>query len=92
MKQFFYKKLYTNNSHKTLDEKTIKEKVFNKIQSEDVKDKLYKDEIYGFNKLPGYYRWVVLINNSSLYNNVLWIKDKFDLSNEEIESILGKEN
>ena len=88
----FYKKLYAINSHKTLDKKTIKEKVFNKIQRENVKDKLYKDEIYGFNKLSGYYRWVVLINNSSLYNNVLWIKDKFDLSNEDIESILGKEN
>ncbi len=51
--EVFYKKLYAINSHKTLDEKTIKEKVFNKIQSEDVKDKLYKDEIYGFNKLSG---------------------------------------
>ena len=29
----FYKKLYAINSHKTLDKKTIKEKVFNKIQS-----------------------------------------------------------
>ena len=46
MKKFFYKKLYSINSHKTLDEKTIKEKVFNKIQSEDVKNKLYKDKIY----------------------------------------------
>ena len=89
--EVFNKKLYAINSHKTLDEKTLKE-IFKKIKSEDVKDKLYKDEIYGFNKLSGYYRWVILINNSSLYNNVLWIKDTFDLSNEEIESILGKEN
>ena len=35
--EVFYKKLYAINSHKTLDKKTIKEKFFNKIQSEVLK-------------------------------------------------------
>ena len=90
--EVFNKKLFTFNSHKNLNESILKEKVFNKIKSEEIKNKLYSDEKYGFKKISGYYKWVILINNSSLYNNILWIKDEFDLSDEEIESILGSEN
>jgi hypothetical protein len=88
----FNKKLYAFSSIESLDEKTLKDKVLNKITSKEVKDKLITNEKYGFKQLSGYYKWVVLINNSSLYNNVLWIKDEFHLSDEEIESILGKGN
>ena len=88
----FNKKLYAFSSKESLDEKTLKEEVLNKIKSEEVQDKLITNEKYGFKQLSGYYKWVVLINNSSLYNNVLWIKDEFHLSDEEIESILGKGN
>ena len=88
----FNKKLYAFSSKESLNNETLKEKVLNKIKSDEVKDKLITNEKYGFKQLSGYYKWVVLINNSSLYNNVLWIKDEFHLSDEEIESILGKGN
>ena len=88
----FNKKLYAFSSKESLDDKTLEKKVLNKIKSKEVKDKLITNEKYGFKQLSGYYKWVVLINNSSLYNNVLWIKDEFHLSDEEIESILGKGN
>ncbi len=88
----FNKKLYAFSSKESLDDQTLEKKVLNKIKSKEVKDKLITNEKYGFKQLSGYYKWVVLINNSSLYNNVLWIKDEFHLSDEEIESILGKGN
>ena len=68
--EVFNKKLFTFNSHKNLNESILKEKVFKKIKSEEIKNKLYSDEKYGFKKISGYYKWVILINNSSLYNNV----------------------
>ena len=90
----FNKKLYCVNSHQKLisDEKKFFDNVFNKIESEETKNKLFSHEKYGFKYLTGFYQWINLLNKENIIDNIIWIKEEFALNDNEINSLLNKES
>ena len=88
-----YSYCYFNSSLN--NETEVRETILKGIDSEKA-DKIFSsEEIYekfSFKKLSGFYNWVKILNIPEKISNSKWLYDLFNLTENDINSILGKDS
>ena len=77
------------------NETLVRENILNKIETEKADRILSDEEIYknySFKNLYGFYNWIKILNIPEIIDKSTWLYDLFNLTENEINSILGKDN
>lgn len=89
----FEKKLYLIQEQNTLtNEEELKKTILSKITDTNKQKRLIEDKNYGFATLSAVNRWINIAGNEEEIQKGKWLQEKFGLTNEEYESIVGKES
>lgn len=91
----FIRELFTYKLFNELDEATIKEKILNNIPQDKVEKILntedkYKE--YSFKNIAGFFKWIRIMGIKEKIDNSNWLVDLFDLTEDDIYSILQNQN
>lgn len=91
----FIRELFTYKLFNELDETTIKEKILNNLPQDKVEKILstedkYKE--YSFKNIAGFFKWIKIMGIKEKIDNSNWLVDLFDLTEDEISSILQDQN
>ena len=92
IRQIFTYDLYSNlivddeRVISTLLKNVEREKALKIISNEE------KYEQYSFKKITGFYKWVKILGLPEKIEKALWLKNLFNLTDNEIDSIIGKNN
>ena len=76
------------------NETIIRENILNKIEKEKADKILSTEEIYkkySFKTLYGFYNWIKILNIPEKIDKSSWLYDLFNLTENDINSILGKD-
>ena len=76
------------------NETIIRENILNKIEKEKADRILSTEEIfkkYSFKTLYGFYNWIKILNIPEKIDKSSWLYDLFNLTENDINSILGKD-
>ena len=74
------------------DDGAVRETILKDVEkrkADKILSNLEKYEKYSFKKMPGFYQWVKLLENSEEVKKATWLVDLFELTQNEIDSILG---
>ena len=93
----FIRKIYSHYLFTNLlnDEATIKKTILRGIEEGKANKILSDEEIYekySFKKLSGFYQWIKIFNIPEKIYKSTWLYDLFNLTDNDINSILGKDS
>lgn len=89
----FIKKVFSYNISKNLSEEDKRTLILKNISKEKADMILSDDEKYAeysFKKCNGFYKWVKLLGLPKEIKNAIWLYTLFNLTKDEIHSILGE--
>ena len=91
----FIRELFTYKIFNEMDETTIKQKILNNIPEEKVEKILSNEDKYinySLKNIKGFFEWVKILGLKDKISNSNWLSALFELTSEEITSILEEEN
>ena len=95
--ELFIKKIFSYDLFTTLltNETKVRETILKDIDKEKADKILSKEEIYkkySFSNLEGFYNWIKILNNQEKITISIWLYDLFNLTEIDINSILGNDS
>ena len=91
----FIRELFTCKLFNELDDNIIRTKILNNLPDEKI-DKILsiddKFKNYSFKTYPGLFQWIKILGLSDKISKSDWLSELFELSKEEIDSILDNSN
>ena len=93
----FIRRIFTYDLFKNFltDDDKVKETILKNVDSEKANNILSTDEkysTYSFKKINGFYQWIKILNLDEKISQATWLKELFNLTDTEIESILGNDS
>ena len=93
----FIRKIYSYNLFKNYlnNETKVRDTILKGIYTEKADKILSNEEIYAnysFKKLSGFYKWIKILNSQEKISKSLWLYDLFNLTENDINSILGNDS
>ena len=83
---YYYSKNFLRN------ETLVKEIILKDVESSKADKILNSDSEYSFKKVSGFYQWIKILGIPYSISKANWLRDVFELTENEINSILDKEH
>ena len=91
----FIRELFTYKLYNSLDDATIQTKILNSIPTEKMEKIMSADEKYknySFKTYPGLFQWIKIMGLKDKISKANWLSEIFNLTNDEISSIIEDTN
>ena len=87
----FIKHLFSYDLYKTLKVDDIKNNILKEVDPSKIDKIINGDSEYSLNKALGFDNWIIILGNDTAIENCKWLRELFNLTVKEINSIFGKE-